>query len=236
MSDPDGCGPRTNHENALDPDGKAAKKPSLDELIELLGAAFPPLNQTEQDVSLGIYRMLRQGSPLTMRMLAADMQIPVSTIIEMLNRSWGVDLDYQNRIVGYRGLTVRPTNHCLELNDGQLLYAWCAFDTLFLPGILRTRARVESFCPSTGSLIRLIVGPEHLEYVQPKNTVVSFMIPQTARIKENVRDRFCHYVHFFQSKDAGLAWTGRHPGTFLLTINQAHTLGQKFDAIEYSRF
>ncbi|MGH8553838.1 MAG: hypothetical protein ACRERS_11125, partial [Methylococcales bacterium] len=133
MSDPDGCGPLTNHDNPTDFNGKAAEKPSLDELIELLCAAFPPLNRTEQELSLGIYRMLCQGSPLTMQRLAADMQTPVSTIIEMLNGWWGVDLDYQNRIIGYRGLTVRPTSHRLELNDGQLLYAWCAFDTLFIP-------------------------------------------------------------------------------------------------------
>ncbi|MCI0653569.1 MAG: hypothetical protein L0Y38_02220 [Methylococcaceae bacterium] len=208
----------------------------MDELIELLGTAFPALIQAEQNVSLGIYRMLCRESPLTMQMLAADLQVPVNKIIETLSRWWGVDFDDQNRIVGYRGLTVQPTSHRLELNDEQLLYAWCAFDTLFLPGILRTRIRVESFCPTTDFPIRLIVSPRHLEHVQPRNTVMSFMIPKAARVKENVGDHFCHSVHFFQSEDAGLAWTGRHPGTFLLTISQAHTLAQRFNAIQYSRF
>ncbi len=235
MSDPDRSGPGINQESPTVLNWKASDKPGLAECIELLSAAFPPLTKAEQNVSLGIYRNLCQGTPLSMQMLAVHLQIPVNTIVEMLNRWWGVDFDDQNRIVGYRGLTIQPTSHRLELDDGQLLYAWCAFDTLFLPGILRTRARVESFCPTTGLPIRLIVGPEHLEHVLPKNTVMSVMIPDAARVKEKVVDHFCISVRFFHSKEAGLTWTDRHPGTFLLTINQAYTLGQKFNAIQYPR-
>ena len=41
-------------------------------------------------------------------------------------------------------------------------YAWCAWDTLFLPARLGQAARVTSACPVTGELITLTVTPEGL--------------------------------------------------------------------------
>jgi alkylmercury lyase len=214
---------------------KPADKPSADEWIASLSNAFPRLPEAERNMALGIYRILCQGSPLSMPMLAMELQIPVDRIIEVLNRSWGVDFDDQNRIVGYRGLSVQSTDFRLEFDDERLLYAWCAFDTLFLPGILFTRARVESFCPATGLPIRLIVGPDNLELIEPEHAVMSFLIPEADRVKESVTDHFCDSVRFFHSDNAGLAWTSRRPGTILLSIDQAHTLGKEFNKTQFPR-
>ncbi len=46
-----------------------------------------------------------------------------------------VERDQQGRVVGFSGLTLRPTAHSLRVGDRQL-YAWCAWDTLFLPALL----------------------------------------------------------------------------------------------------
>jgi len=208
------------------------EKPTLDDLVEILRPAFPSLNKMEQNVSLQIYRLLCNGSPVTQQMLAESLQIPIKTIHEMLNRWWGIHFDQQNRIVAYWGLTIQPTRHCFDV-DGQVLYTWCAWDTLFLPEILQTHARVESLCATTDTQIRLNLSPNRVEHVQPENAVISFLTPDAARVKENVVDHFCCSVHFFKSEEAGRVWTGQHPGTFLLTIDQAHTLGRKINAMQY---
>ena len=206
--------------------------PSLNDLAEILSSVFPRLNRTEQKVSLQIYQLLSHGDPITPQYVADSLQIPIETINEMLNHWWGIDYDDCNQIIAYWGLSIRPTQHCFEI-DGQMMYAWCAWDTLFLPEILKASARVESSCATTRSRIRLTLSSDHVDHVQPKNAVISFMTPDAARVKENVVANFCHSVHFFKSEDAGRVWTDKHPGTFLLTIDQAHTLGRKFNAMQY---
>ena len=205
---------------------------TLDDLVEALRPAFPELNPVEQNVSIQIHRLLAQGRPLDRQHLADSLQIPVENINEMLNRWWGIDYDQQNRIIAYWGLSIRPTQHRFEA-DGQMMYAWCAWDTLFLPEILKSSARVESSCATTRSRIRLTLSPHQVEHVQPKSTVISFLTPDVARVKENVVAHFCCSVHFFKSEDAGRVWTSQHPGTFLLTIDQAYILGRKINAMQY---
>jgi len=212
---------------------KSIKKPTLDDLVEILRPAFPTLNKSEQKVSLQIYRLLCKGSPVTQQMLAESLRIPIATIHEMLNQWWGIHFDDQDRIIAYWGLTIQPTRNCFEI-DGRILYTWCAWDTLFLPEILQIPARVESLCATTRAPIRLNLSPSRVEEFQPKNALISFMTPEATRAKENVVTHFCHFVHFFESEKAGLEWTEQHPGTFLLTINEAHRLGHKINAMQYS--
>ena len=37
---------------------------------------------------------------------------------------------------------------------------------------------------------------------------------------------FCHFIHFFSSEQEAAPWIERHPGTFVLTVEQAFELGQ----------
>jgi alkylmercury lyase-like protein len=44
---------------------------------------------------------------------------------------------------------------------------------------------------------------------------------------------FCHFVHFFHSSEAGEIWIAEHPGTFLLSIEEAYALGKGKNAAQY---
>lgn len=37
---------------------------------------------------------------------------------------------------------------------------------------------------------------------------------------------FCHFVHYFTDERSALAWTDTRPGTFVLSLGDAITLGQ----------
>ena len=105
-------------------------------------------------------------------------------------------------------------------------------------GIRTTRpdqkaAHVESSCPVTGETIRLTVSPSEVESFEPVSTVVSFLIPEAAKAKENIVTNFCHYVHFFSSREAGARWTSAHEGTFLLTVEEAFDLGHRMNQARY---
>jgi len=81
----------------------------------------------------------------------------------------------EKRIVG-AALTVNPTPHRVRFESKQL-YAWCALDTLFIPGFVGSMATVESRCPTSDASIRLTVTPERVETVDPIGTVISVVLP-----------------------------------------------------------
>ena len=206
--------------------------PTLNDLVEALLPAFPLLNLEEQKVSVQVHRLLAQGHPLTHQDVADNLEISLARIDSMLNSWWGIHYDDHNRIVAYWGLSLEPTQHRFEV-DGRILYAWCAWDTLFLPEILHKSARVKSQCRLTDSTISLVLTPNSVQKVSPKDTCISFLTPETVKIKESVINHFCHYVNFFESTDAGLKWTKKHPGAFLLSVDNAYTLGRNINAALY---
>jgi alkylmercury lyase len=150
----------------------------------------------------------------------------------MLDAWHGVFYDAAGKIVGYWGLALREMSHRFRVR-GCPLFAWCAWDTLFLPPILGVRAEVESTCPVSGDAIRLIVTPYGVEAVDPASTVISFVTPPQAGIKENVVLNFCHYIHFFRSAEAAASWLEKHSGTRLLTLDEAWALGREKNAAQY---
>ncbi|MGH7408236.1 MAG: organomercurial lyase, partial [Candidatus Methylomirabilales bacterium] len=95
-------------------------------------------------------------------------------------------------------------------------------------------ARVESSCPVTGDRIRLTVTPEGVEQLDPAGAVMSFLTPEEVKFRENVILHFCHYVYFFSSPEAGSRWVSEHPGTFLLSVNDAYDLGRRKNQAQYT--
>jgi alkylmercury lyase len=208
----------------------------LESLATAVSKAAPDFDDEEQWVALEVYRRLAEGLPVAPATVAAGSDVSAERI-EALLASWpGVYLD-EGKVVGFWGLTIRrltPT-HRLEI-DGRELFAWCAWDTLFLPGILGATVHVQSWCPITGERISLEVSPNRVERSSHTDVAVSFLLPDRT-FDADVIQSFCHYVHFFASRDAGASWTSTHPGTFLLSLEDAFELGRLVDAKNFpSRF
>jgi alkylmercury lyase len=140
--------------------------------------------------------------------------------------------DGEERITGYWGLALPQMAHRF-LIDGKTLYAWCAWDTLFIPELLGQTVRVESNCPETRRRIRLTVAPQGVSDLDPPGAVMSLLTPEATKVRENVVANFCHYVHFFHSAEAGENWISEHPGTFILSIEEAFALGKGKNAAQY---
>ena len=194
-------------------------------LAAQIAGAMPDLTPALQQAALTLLRLLAQGEPVDVQRLAEAVALPAAYVDETLERSPGVLRDDQRRIIGFMGLSVAPiSEHRLHV-ERRSLWAWCAWDTLFLPELLGETARVSSRCPSTGAAISLSVTPDGPADLAPRETVVSFLVPET-QFDANVIQSFCHFVHFFASPDAAASWTAEHPGTFSLSIDDAHRLGK----------
>jgi alkylmercury lyase len=200
-------------------------KLNLGELAASIVGCFPTLDLREQRLSLVLYRLLAEGQPVPLTSLAERLEISVETVKRILDGLPGVFSDAQRRIVGYWGLSISSafsSPHKLTVN-GRTLSAWCAWDTLFLPQLLGHKAEIESASPG-GGIVRLMVTPEQVERVEPVDAQMSLLLPDRAGVQKDVVTTFCHFVHFFPSRQAGESWSAQRAGTFLLSIYEAHVL------------
>ena len=202
-----------------------------EQLFAPLAAADLQLDEGQRMVALGLYRELAKGTPVRRDRLASALGIPTREVNELLESDALSCLtfhDDQKAIVGFGGLAVVEMAHKFIVN-GQTLYTWCAWDSLFIPELLDTTADVESACPETRSTVRLRVAPDGVKAVDPNETVVSFLLPDNLRIEQTAADaikRFCHLVYFLVSPEAGRNWTERHAGTFVLSLDDAFALAK----------
>src|SRR5919106_1861632 len=154
--------------------------------------AAPDFDEEQQRIALSVHRELAECSPVPAAAVAARAHVSVERVQELLGSWPGVFLDGDQRVVGFWGLTIHKLSPTHRLNlDGRELFAWCAWDTLFLPGILDATATVESTCPTTGETISLVVSPAGVLETSHAGAVVSFLTPDHA-FDADVIQGFCH--------------------------------------------
>jgi alkylmercury lyase len=202
-------------------------------------AALQPHLQTfsadEQRVAITLYRELAKGQAVGDAQLSRALGLSTAESRALLQRDSIKSLifmDAIDRVIGFAGLAVVPMHHRIEV-DGCALSTWCAWDSLFIPEILGRRAQVASPDPESGDVARLVVTPERIELVEPKETVISLIQPDAhafATSAANVMAKFCHFIFFFTSRSSGKRWTNRHPGTFLYPLDDAFALAKRFNA------
>lgn len=209
----------------------ATTTPTLDELVAAVTAASPPLDRPEQRAAVALYRVLAEGHPVSAAALADRSGTPEEKVAGMLARWRGVFLDDVHRVIGFWGLALTEMPHRYRVG-GRQLYTWCAWDTLYITPILDQVAEVESNCPVSGREVALTVTARGVRRVEPAEAVVSFLSPDRPW-EDDVRTRFCHYVLFFSSPDAGRRWTHDNPGTFLLSVEDGFELGRRVNAARF---
>lgn len=187
----------------------------------------------DERIALEVYRRLVQGSPAPAKDVAEGAGAPVRRVEELL-ASWpALHVDEEQNVIAFWGLTITRLTPTYRLEvDGRDLFTWCAWDTLFLPAILNATVLVESTCPTTGETISLVVSPGGVVQASHPGAVVSFPAPNQ-RFDAAVIRSFCHYVHFFASREAGETWTAEHPGTILLSLDDAFELGRRVNALNF---
>ncbi len=74
--------------------------------------------------------------------------------------------------------------------------------------------------PVTGEEVTLTITQDGLQEVYPETAVISMLNPE-GEFDHDVVQSFCHYVWFFATPESGRQWTAEHPGTFLLTVEEA---------------
>lgn len=193
----------------------------VEEFASRLGARLPVLD--DPSLARTLLRMLAMGKPVSTSALAADAKRVVADVQRTLDGWTNVRRDAEGRVTGFMGLSLEPTRHEF-VADGRRHYAWCAWDTLFLPAVLQTTARVRSRCPLTGAAVRLVVTPTEVEGAEPRDLYVSFPSPAAVDAGDIVGSLCCH-VLFLAGAQAGERWTAARPTAVVLMLSDAYRVG-----------
>jgi alkylmercury lyase len=211
---------------------------TVDQLASGLLARLPVVTGEEQRLGVEIYRQLAEGQPVAPSRLAQALRVATRDVAELLN---GPNLkpltyaDQQGWIIGFGGLAVQEMTHRFIV-DGRTLYTWCAWDSLFIPGILGRKADVESPAPQSGARIRLTVAPNEVQHVEPRSAVMSFLLPSAETFQADAlkaMTSFCHFIFFFPDSEAAAAWTASRPDTSVMSVSDAFELGRRMVAAQW---
>jgi len=188
---------------------------------------FPASSRLSQTILLHLYRLLVKGQPVDVGFLAQTLALETSTVQSTLKQVPPSHIIYNEAgsVSAYRGLDLNKSRHRIIVND-KTLYAWCAFDCLFLPGLLECKVEVFSTCPGTGREFRFQLDCEGNTDLAPDTLFVSFVKPDVRDYEEDLRQTFCCHVNFFASQEAGLAWLDKIPGCVLMPIDGAIELAK----------
>lgn len=192
----------------------------------------PEVVRNSMQMTDSMLRLLAEGQPISARQLADKLTVPLETIESAFEqvRKGGYEFDDQGNLVG-AALTLNPTRHQVKF-DGKTLYAWCALDTLFIPGLLGVTAEVTSTCPQTGEAISLTITPTGIPSFNPAETVLSIAVPGVSCARGDRRltgpdSESCTQMQFFASRKAAEIWSQNYPGVAILTVAEAWRLANE---------
>lgn len=147
---------------------------------------FPHLDARTGAVAVTLYRLLARGAPVRWAALAESTGLEESALREIVG-GWPGVYEEPGGLTGFGGLSVRDVSpHTLRVPGPPpcTLHARCAWDTLFLPGVLDQPAEVRSLCGETGKPVRLTVTPAAVTYLEPPSTVLSMVEPREAMVAD----------------------------------------------------
>jgi len=179
-----------------------------------------------------VLQSIAEGNPVSAEDFATNLgfSLKETQILMRRSRSSGADFDDGGRMIG-NALTLKPTAHRLEV-DGQTLYAWCALDTLFLPGLIGKTGEVYSTSAATGEPIRLTVAPTGIQQFDPASTVLSVVVPGISQAcdpdqRGGADGAACSSMHFFASRKEAEEYLRADTDISILTVEEASELAQR---------
>lgn len=199
---------------------------ALDRLFDAVVAADTTTGAEAPRLISALYRMLAfDGQPVTPARLATEVGWDVPHSQDLLNRLPNVEADDRGAVIGFGGLSLRPTAHQTVI-AGRVRYAWCAWDTLFLPVALDTTIEVRSHCPRTGRSVRLTVAPTGVVDRTPADTALAFVHPDAVDT-DDLRGSFCADVNFLAGPAATMHGRDHGAGLLVLDLDDAFELGRR---------
>ncbi len=187
---------------------------------------MPILEEPFNQAALQIYASIAISGTAGVADVAAKVGLGTAALSDFLDQLPGVYRDDGGNVIGFWGLTAKPVSRHVVVIDGKERYAWCAWDTLFLPRLLGKTLTVRSRCPKTEQPIELTVDAERVLDASPSEIVLSMVVPDKSAFQSDVVSNFCHHIHFFPDAETGRAWATERNDVQILSLERAFALGR----------
>ena len=197
----------------------------LHALDAALAAAAPRLDQDEQRLAAAVLRLLSAGEPVSIAAAATEAGMPRSQAEATLSSWPAVFWDDRGRVTGFWGLALAEMPHRIR-HAGIDLYAWCAWDPLFLGRVVGD-LEVATADPVTREAITYNIGADGIiSAASHPGSVLSFLRPDQPW-GSDVITTFCHFVLHFAGPATAERWTAAHPGTIVISLGDAAELARR---------
>lgn len=207
------------------------------EIVDALAVAGGSLDDDGRRIALATYRLLTTPAAVTVDAIADAADTTPAAVDARLSDWAGVFRNRDGAVVGFWGLARQPLDPEYRLDDptGHTVgYAWCAWDSLFLPTVLDRPLAVSARDGLTGEAIELTVTATGVDQVTPEGTVVSFLAP-AGEWEADIVTSFCHKVLFFANQDNADRWIADQADPlFTLSVDEAFEVGRRWTADRYT--
>lgn len=173
-------------------------------------------------------QLLAEGNPVSPERLARAWDMPleqVNAIFEQAGAQGTLQLDDDGNMVG-SAISLIPTNHRLQVED-KTLYAWCAYDAIYVPRVIRKRAVIESIDPYSDEPIQVTISADGEIDLKPEGIAVT-VVGMEADTRGGAESPRCRQMHFFQSYENAEKWSSDHAGVSIMTVAQVVELAEEF--------
>ena len=179
-------------------------------------------------------RLLSGGTAVTREQLGVACGFSQEQLGQLLKKlpATALELDARGAVVGFGGLSLRPTRHQLITGEVEL-HTWCVFDALFLPEILGKPAILVTHCPSSGAELTVELSPGGVRAARPKDSVMSIVGPDRQACCDNLRKAFCDKVNLFQDEPTFTAWSRGRKDMGCVTLEEAQLFARQRNALRY---
>jgi len=202
-----------------------------DEMIERYRKAYDAIPQDALELDLRVtvktIQALAEGNPVSPDRLAELWEMDIDQVRIILNQALAagrVELDDQGNLFGGI-LSLNPTPHRISIG-GKELYAWCAYDAIYIPGVVGKSAEITSEDPNTGGLINIFITPSGVARIHPEGTVISVVGPE-ADMRGGANSSRCSQMRFFESRDSADRWVQGHSGISVLSVEDGYEVAEK---------
>jgi alkylmercury lyase len=173
-------------------------------------------------------QLLAKGAPVSPDALAEAWGLPlehVQAIIEQASALGTLQLDDAGNLVG-TAISLVPSRHKFQVGE-KTLYAWCAYDAVYTPGVIGESAVIESVDPLSNEPIRLKISSEGVLESEPEG-VVATVVGMDADASGGVESPRCSLMQFFVSEENASTWSAGQPGVSVMTVDQLFDLAMEF--------
>jgi len=205
---------------------------TLEQVIKEYREAYDAIPQKALELDLRVtfktIQALAKGDPVSSTQLSDIWGMPldqVQVILKQAEENGRVEINDRGDLVG-AVLSLNPTQHQISM-DNQRLYAWCAYDAMYTPGVVGMPAQIVSKDPMTGGAIKVSIAFDGVDVVQPESTVVSVVNPggDMSAGPESTR---CTHMLFFESRESAKQWMQGRTGVSILTVEEVFKLAKEF--------